>query len=95
MISTARHKMKMKTQPSVDERKEAVFDMKNNKFSGLDEIPCKFYQYIWSLIGCYFMKYYYPFYNQEISFSQRIPLIKDIKHFFYHRLNVNKLITKS
>lgn len=61
MISTARHKMKMKTQPSVDERKEAVFDMKNNKFSGLDEIPCKFYQYIWSLIGCYFMKYYYPF----------------------------------
>lgn len=46
---------------SVDERKEAVFDMKNNKFSGLDEIPCKFYQYIWSLIGCYFMKYYYPF----------------------------------
>lgn len=61
MISTARHKMKMKTQPSVDERKEAVFDMKNNKFSGLDGIPCKFYKYIWSLIGCYFMKYYYPF----------------------------------
>lgn len=61
MISTARHKMKMKTLPSVDECKEAVFDMKNNKFSGLDEIPCKFYQYIWSLIGCYFMKYYYPF----------------------------------
>lgn len=54
MISTARHKMKMKTQPSVDERKEAIFDMKNNKFSGLDEIPCKFYKYIWSLIGCYF-----------------------------------------
>lgn len=46
MISTARHKMKMKTLnytlPSVDERKEAVFDMKNNKFSGLDGIPCKF-----------------------------------------------------
>lgn len=61
MISTARHKMKMKTLPSVDECKEAVFDMKNNKFSGLDEIPCKFYKYIWSLIGCYFMKYYYPF----------------------------------
>lgn len=61
MISTARHKMKMKTQPSVDERKEAIFDMKNNKFSGLDGIPCKFYKYIWSLIGCYFMKYYYPF----------------------------------
>lgn len=62
MISTARHKMKMKklnyTQPSVDECKEAVFDMKNNKFSGLDGIPCKFYKYIWSLIGCYFMKYY-------------------------------------
>lgn len=36
------------------------------------------------------------FYNQEMSFSQRIPLIKDIKHFFKnHRLNVNKLITKS
>lgn len=61
MISTARHKMKMKTLPSVDECKEAVFDMKNNKFSGLDGIPCKFYKYIWSLIGCYFMKYYYPF----------------------------------
>lgn len=61
MISTARHKMKMKTLPSVDECKEAVFDMKNNKFSGLDGIPCKFYKYIWSLIVCYFMKYYYPF----------------------------------
>lgn len=61
MISTARHKMKMKTLPSVDECKEAVFDMKNNKFSGLDGIPCKFYKYIWSLIGCYFKKYYYPF----------------------------------
>lgn len=83
MISTARHKMKMKTQPSVDERKEAIFDMKNNKFSGLDEIPCKFYKYIWSLIGCYFMKYYYPFlYSRNFLFTTHTSY-KGYKTFFF------------
>lgn len=47
-------KQNLDTLPSIDECKEAVFNMKNNKSPGLDGIPCEFYKCFWCHIGSLF-----------------------------------------
>lgn len=37
--------------PTLDECKEAVFNMKNNKSPGLDGLPCEFYKCFWEYIS--------------------------------------------
>lgn len=54
-------KQSFDTLPSIDECKEAVFNMKNNKSPGLDGIPCEFKNAFGIKLALYFMKYYYPY----------------------------------
>ena len=62
--------------PTIDECKEAVFNMKNNKSPGLDGLPCEFYKCFWNIIGSLFYEVLLSvFDNKELTFSQRISLI--------------------
>lgn len=75
-IQNENEKQNLDTLPSIDECKEAVFNMKNNKFPGLDGIPCEFYKCFWSHIGPLFYEVLLSvFDNQEMLFSQRPSLI--------------------
>ena len=62
--------------PTLDECKDAVLNMKNNKSPGLDGLPSEFYKCFWNLIGPLFYEVLLTvFDNKELSFSQRLSLI--------------------
>ena len=62
--------------PTLDECKDAVLNMKNNKSPGLDCLPSEFYKCFWNLIGPLFYEVLLTvFDNKELSFSQRLSLI--------------------
>ena len=62
--------------PAIEECKDAVMNLKNNKSPGLDELPGKFYKCFWSDISALFYEVLIcVFDRKEMSFSQRIAVI--------------------
>ena len=56
--------------PTLDECKDAVLNMKNNKSPGLDGPPSEFYKCFWNLTGPLFYEVLLTvFDNKELSFS--------------------------
>ena len=62
--------------PSLQECRGAVFDMKQNKSPGLDDIPNEFYQTFWSDLDTMFYGVLREMFdNDEMSFSQRLAVV--------------------
>ena len=62
--------------PTLEECRDAVFNMKANKSPGLDGIPSEFYKYMWDSIKTVFYDALKEIYDRnEMSFSQRLSVI--------------------
>ena len=62
--------------PTIEECREAVFNMKANKSPGLDGLPSEFYKCMWVIIANLFYDALKEIYvRKEMSFSQRLSVI--------------------